>query len=158
MAERVRVRLFQAGDLPGKNNNINEKQVKELVGVVKEKDWMAWTYTHKPIYRRGPNNKIVKYCNKNGLTVNLSANSIDHADELYKFKIGPVVVVVPEDCKKGFKTQKGNVVKICPASLSKKINCSICGGKSGSLCSRADRDFIIGFPAHGSSKGKINVK
>ena len=148
----MRVRLFQAGDLPGSGDRINVKKVKQLVNACK--GLQAWAYSHKPL-NIGNNKKIIKFCNKNGLTINLSANNLKHADKLMKAKVGPVTVVLPENVNKRIKTPDGNQVNICPAILDDKITCSICGGANGPLCYKADRKFIIGFPAHGAAHKEV---
>ena len=144
------IRLFQAGDLPGINNNINLTDTIRLVKALK--NWKAFGYTHKPpgLKRNG---EVIKYCNDNGVCINLSANNLCHADKLMKLKIGPVVVTLPKNILfKTIKTPEKNKVIICPAIITgNSITCSICGGKSGPLCSRINRKFIIGFPAHGTS-------
>lgn len=148
----TRVRLFQAGDLPGRNERINIKKVIRLVKACN--GLMAWGYTHKPP-SVGNNKKIIKYCNQNGLTINLSANNLSHADKLLKLKIGPVVVTLSRDCSKNTITPKGTKVVICPA-VNSNVTCKTCGGKKGALCYRTDRDFIIGFPAHGFASNKVS--
>ena len=44
----------------------------------------------------------------------------------------------------------------CPEEYNPAISCVNCGGVSGPLCARSDRNYIIGFTAHGGSKNKIN--
>lgn len=149
---KSRLRLFQAGDFPGVGNKINIKQTKKLVNAVK--GFEAFGYTHKDLNDK-KNKEIIKYCNDNGLTVNLSANNLKHADELFDLKIGPVVVTLPEDSNKNIKTPKNRSVKICPAISSEKVQCSNCGGKRGSLCWQKDRDYIVGFTAHGAAKRRV---
>ncbi|MFA5048338.1 MAG: hypothetical protein WC516_04945 [Patescibacteria group bacterium] len=149
---KTRVRLFQAGDLPGYNERINIKKVRRLIKACE--GLMAWGYTHKPPHI-GNNKKIIKYCNKNGLTINLSANNLTHADKLYNLKIGPVVVTLPKDCGKRVVTPAGRKVMICPA-INSNTTCKTCGGLKGALCYRADRNYIIGFPAHGFASGKVS--
>jgi len=145
----MRVRLFQAGDLPGSGDRINVKKVKQLVNACN--GLQVWAYSHKPL-NVGNNKKIIKYCNKNGLTINLSANNLKHADKLVKAKVGPVTVVLPENTNKRVKTPAGNQVNICPAVMNEKVTCSNCGGTKGPLCYNVDRKFIIGFPAHGAAR------
>lgn len=150
----IRVRLFQAGDLPGRSNRINFKKVKKLIEACK--GLLAFGYTHKPL-DVGNNSKIIKYCNKNGITINLSANCLKHADKLFDKKIGPVTVVLPQDFnEKVTYTPKGRKVIVCPAILNDKITCSKCGGKMP-LCCKQDRDFIIGFIAHGARAKKAST-
>jgi len=91
-----RVRLWQAGDMPGVNNRINIKKIRRLVKACDGKE--AFGYTHKDP-KIGNNAEAIKYCNDNGVTINLSADNLKHADELYDLKIAPVVVLLPHDIK-----------------------------------------------------------
>jgi hypothetical protein len=150
---QTRVRLFQAGDLPGKNLRVNVKKVKRLVSACQ--GLQAFGYTHKPP-EVGNNAIAIQYCNDNGVTINLSANNLRHADELADLNIGPVVVTLPQDSSgKGVFTPNGRRVVVCPAELG-KITCATCGGSKGPLCYRADREFIVGFLAHGYARNKVS--
>jgi len=150
LEKKLPLRLWQAGDLPGKGNRINLAQVKRLVEVLKP--FNAFGYTHKPLNEN--NIEAIKFCNDNNVTMNLSANSLQHADELFDAGIGPVTVTVTSGTSKMLLTPKGRKVKICPATISDRIHCANCGGGTP-LCSRK-RDYIIAFPAHGNSVRKVN--
>lgn len=68
----------------------------------------------------------------------------------------PSVVVLREDYWQGSKTQSAPFgVKIvrCPAEYRPGFSCRDCGNGLP-LCARLDRDYIIGFTAHGPSKKK----
>jgi len=68
----------------------------------------------------------------------------------------PSVCVVSGDSWQGQKTQPaGWDVKIvrCPAEYRAGFSCADCGNGEP-LCARLDRDYIIGFTAHGPSKKK----
>lgn len=149
-----KIRLFQAGDLPGINNSIHFGKTRRLVEALQ--NWKAFGYTHKPYnYRR--NKDTIQYCNDHGVCINLSANNIHHADFLSSLLIGPVSVTLPKNSPlRGVRTPAGRVVVICPAVVNESISCSNCGGERGPLCSRINRDFIVGFPAHGSSVNKAS--
>jgi len=147
--EPLKLRLWQAGDLPGVGRRINGGEIKQLVDAVKDFD-EVYGYTHKPLNKE--NVEYIKYCNDNGMTINLSANSLEHADELYKMNIAPVVVTLPIDAKKNTTTPNGVKVIVCPAAKNKDTTCDSCGGKQKNFCARANRNFIIGFPAHGTQK------
>ena len=140
-----RARLWQVGDMPGRNEQIFDGQVRRLVKAMKHFE-MPFGYTHKPPKR---NKKIIKYCNDNGVTINLSANNLYHADHLASLNIGPVSVTLPSDLDSlRIFTPKGRRVVVCPAVIS-NTTCNSCGGVKGPLCWRVDREYIIGFPAHG---------
>lgn len=149
MSKKLPIRLWQAGDLPGENNKIDFSQVKQLVAALKP--FNAFGYTHKPLTKR--NKEAIKYCNDNGVTMNLSANNLKHADKLLSLGVGPVTVVVERTSNKTFFTPGGNKVMVCPATISDTTNCSNCGGGKP-LCSRK-RNYIIAFPAHGVRVRKV---
>jgi hypothetical protein len=135
----------QAGDLQGKGNRIDAGKLVALVSANTGK--RGFTYTHKPM--TPSNAKLVKHANENGFTVNLSGNNAAHADKLVDMGVGPVVVVMPADASENTTTPKGRKIVVCPATQRDDVSCATC-----KLCAIADRDFIIGFPAHGASKRK----
>ena len=137
----------QAGDLPGVGERINAREFIALVEANRGK--RGYTYTHK--YNSPENVKLIKFANDNGFTVNLSANSPAHADELLALDAGPVATVVPSDRMENFLTPEGNRVVICPAITREGVTCETCG-----LCQK-QRSVIIGFPAHGTSKKKASA-
>lgn len=149
----------QAGDLMGSNDKIDAIKLKELVKANSGKK--GFTYTHYPLTAH--NKKLIKYSNDNGFVINLSADSLHHADKLMEANVGPVVTILPssfnkqkdeslKDYKKrikGLKTDKGHDVIVCPA-YNEHITCETC-----KLCAMKQRP-IIAFPAHGSGKGKVD--
>jgi len=147
----------QAGDLPGIGNRIDSKQLGELANSNRGK--RGFTYTHKPVIRtEGVPDKVtqgnlraVRKAVREGFTINLSGNSLAHADRLAKTGL-PVATVVPPDSPARFETPAGNKVVICPAQRSETTTCATCR-----LCSRADRGFIIGFLPHGTGAKKVSA-
>lgn len=153
---RTRVRLWQAGDMPGEGDKIMPlRDVRRFIDALFGLD--AFGYTHKPVLpAKGISKRLaesnarkVKECNDHGVTINLSANNLGHADQLADLEIGPVVSVLPTDAKKNMKTPAGRKVVICPAVVSDHVTCAGCGGNKGALCARNGRDYVVGFPAHG---------
>jgi hypothetical protein len=143
----------QAGDLVGDGNEIDPVALMELSYANRGK--RGFTYTHKPMNSR-VNKTAVKAANALGFTVNLSADSTRHADELAKLEIAPVVCVLPADVD-GAKTPvvstpEGRKVAVCPATYRVDVTCQSCA-----LCQRRDRKVIVGFPAHGSAKRKASA-
>lgn len=138
----------QAGDLPGCSDSIDATALAELARANAGK--RGFTYTHKPPTKE--NLRAIKAARKAGFIVNLSANSPAHADKLLKHGL-PVVTVLPTEAiaHKSAKTPNGAQIIVCPATRSEKVNCSTCG-----LCQKAERPFVIGFPAHGTSKKKAD--
>ena len=139
----------QAGDLVGSNDVIDTTSLAQLVNANKGK--RGFTYTHYPM--SNVDNRIaVSLANINGFTVNLSGNDVAHADELKALGMAPVVVLMPRDAAKVSHTPAGNKVVICPAENSDKVNCQTCG-----LCQIAQRDYIIGFRAHGTAAKTVEL-
>lgn len=136
-----------AGDLPSVDaENIDSHALAMLVNAAKGKQ--GFTYTHYDP-AQGINGQLIKAANNAGFTVNLSANTLEHADELKALDCGPVVCILPIDADKVTQTPAGNTVVICPAVQSENVTCASCA-----ICAKSDRRVIIGFPAHGISKRK----
>lgn len=105
----------------------------------------AWTYTHH--LRTPANLAAIRSALRRGFTVNLSTESRTEAARLAR-RGYPTVCVVPEDAPPNF-THRGVKFRQCPATFEgSPTQCATCGGGTP-LCSRADRDFVITFPAHG---------
>jgi len=138
----------QAGDLPqDARGHINGHMMGYLVDANIGKRGFTYTH-HNP--KLGNNAAYIKGCNDWGFTVNLSANTPEHADELAALEIGPVVVVLPSDQVTNTKTPQGRPIVICPATpKDSTITCESC-----QLCARVERKCIVGFPAHGSGTKK----
>jgi hypothetical protein len=139
----------QCGDLPGISNKINMKELSMLVEANKGKK--GFTYTHKPLTQE--NKKAIKKANDNGFTINLSADSLKHADELKQQNIGPVVVILPENAPNKTITPKGNTVVKCLKQQNENKTCLDC-----QWCQKKDRKFIVGFAAHGVGKKSMSLK
>lgn len=136
----------QAGDLPGDGDMIDGGMLYDLVKANHGK--RGFTYTHKPMTGDGVgalNRWEVSQANREGFTVNLSADTLSEADDLAALGIGPVVVVVARDAD-NMTTPEGRPVVICPAQRADNVSCKTCG-----LCAKADRKTIVGFRAHGVS-------
>jgi hypothetical protein len=138
----------QAGDLVGDNNKIDFKNLKLLIEANRGK--RGFTFTHKPLTKA--NIASVKYANDNGFTINLSANNLNHADQLAALAIAPIAVIIGENLPKVNYTPKGLKVVTCPAQSSNRVTCKSCG-----LCQLAFRNYAIGFIAHGNSKKKALI-
>ena len=108
----------------------------------------GFTYTHKPL--NSENAAIIKQANQNGFTVNVSANNLTQADEYKALNVAPVVAIISDNLPKTFKTAGNNRVVTCPAQTNDKTSCETCG-----LCQRSERDYVIGFIAHGTSKKRL---
>ena len=131
----------QAGDLAGAGEYIDASALAQLTKANNGRK--GYTYTHK--YSTEENREAIRCANQNGFTVNLSANSLAHADELAAFDCGPVVVVLPSTQTTNTLTPQGRKVVICPATQRDCVTCASCG-----LCQK-QRGAIVGFPAHGTA-------
>jgi hypothetical protein len=138
----------QAGDLAGDGKRLDADACDELADANEGK--RGFTYTHYPVLTDKHNAQVVKRMNDKGFVVNLSGNNLAHADALYDLDIAPVTTVLPETQTTNTTTPKGRKVIVCPATIRDNVSCATC-----QLCAR-NREAIIGFPAHGTSKRKAN--
>ena len=137
----------QAGDLPGDGDKIDGVALAQLA---KANDGRrGFTHTHKPVNRT--NLRAIRSANRAGFVINLSANSIQHADTLSKLGL-PVAAVVPQNSPDRFTTPAGNKVVVCPAQRVSGISCDTCR-----LCAKGNRTFIIGFRPHGTGARKVEA-
>lgn len=138
-----------AGDLPGENDALDTGALAELVAANEGK--RGFTYTHKPLTRE--TRAAISEATLRGFTVNVSCDSLDAVDNLGMAL--PTVVVLPmlekgEAEPKVTLTPGGHRVVTCPAQY-RSTNCAECG-----LCQRADRNYSIGFRAHGFARRKVS--
>ena len=141
-----------SGDLPmtsPDSGKISEKHLYALIDANEGK--RGFTYTHHDM-SSARNRLAIETANYHGFTVNLSGNNPADADRLHSLGIGPVVSIVPIDQTENFTSPAGNKIVICPAAIREDIDCKQC-----KMCAIPDRKTIIGFPAHGSQKSKIEV-
>jgi hypothetical protein len=106
-------------------------------------------YTHYDVLTNLANREAIQDANANGFRINLSANSIDHADQLADLRIAPVTVILPPATTANTTTPKGRTVVVCPINTTEGVTCATC-----QLCSRM-RSTIIGFPATGGMKATV---
>jgi hypothetical protein len=109
----------------------------------------GFTYTHYAM--TSENAAAVQHANALGLTINLSAETLEQADEHAALGVAPVVVVLPANATRSTRTPQGRLVIVCPASIG-NTDCLTCG-----ICQQRDRQAIVGFPAHGSAKAKVQA-
>ena len=144
----------QVGDLYGNGDKIDTRKLAQLVKANNGK--RGFTYTHKPVIGTSKlataNRKAVATANRNGFTINLSGNNLEHADKLADLAIAPVVVVLPSTATSNTVTPSGRKVIVCPATQREGVNCATC-----QLCSKVNRSVIVGFPAHGTYKRKTDA-
>ena len=140
-----------AGDLPS-NNKVTIDRTGLLAITDANKGRCGFTYTHYDVLTNLANRQAIDEANTNGFVINLSANSLKHADQLADLRIAPVTVILPANTKQNTTTPKGLTVVVCPINTHPGVTCATCG-----LCAR-QRSAIIGFPASGGQKHKIAGK
>ena len=137
-----------SGDLLHTKEVIDSEKVESLTRANTGK--MGFTYTHHDMDIEA-NRDTIEQANKNGFTINLSANNLKHADELAALDIAPVVTVCESDRTGKFETPAGRPVVVCPATYKENVTCKTC-----KLCAR-QRDVIVAFPVHGRDANKIEL-
>ena len=140
----------QAGDLPGDTQDLDSTKCVDLAKANEGK--RGFTYTHYDVLDNFQNAITVNMMNHLGFTVNVSANNLEHADQLCDMEIAPVATVLPIEQTTNTVTPKGRKVVVCPATYKDDVSCADC-----MLCEKRDRKVIVGFPAHGTSKKKASV-
>ncbi len=105
----------------------------------KRPDLKCWGYTHA--WNRFKKNIFKKIASIN---INASCDSISDIKAAKK-KGFDTVIVMPVDAKSG--VYDGERIVICPAQTAQNMNCEKC-----MICFRKNRDFSIGFRAHGPLK------
>ncbi len=148
----------QAGDLPKGYTDSLDRDIVDAEKCFELSDASrgkrGWTYTHYDM--DSPLNRaVVEEMNDvDGLTVNLSADSLSEADEYTDLGIGPVCVTLPKDAPhRGNKTPNGLPVVVCPAQTQDDMSCQQC-----KLCQVRDRKSIVGFLAHGIASKRLSSK
>jgi hypothetical protein len=137
-----------AGDLPSNNRTTIELSALRAI-VEANRGRKGFTFTHFNVLDNLANRAAIKEAKNNGFTINLSGNSLEHADALADLRIAPVTTILPANTRKNTRTLKRRTVVICPTSTH-GVTCADCG-----LCARASRSTIIGFPASGGLKHRI---
>lgn len=136
----------QAGDLPHTDGNIDEGFLHALVVANRRKD--GFTYTHHLM--NDHNRTMVQRSNDEGFTINVSADNVTQAVDLFKSGL-PTVAVLPKNAPNE-QICSGVKVVACPAEKTDRIQCSNCA-----LCQIPDRGYIIGFRAHGTKAKKVDL-
>lgn len=147
-------RMNVSGDLPRySDGTIHSVKLDQLVGSNYGK--RGFTYTH---HKLSPKNvAYLKQANLGGFTINVSADTVERADQVMTDHGLPAVAIVESRYSDKtvtpsfFKTETGRLVVVCPASRNDNINCANCG-----LCADSTRDYVIAFPAHGAAHKHVN--
>ena len=136
------------GDLASDGAHIDLEKLDELVKANRGRK--GFTYTHHPLTNPGER-EAVKDANAKGFRINLSADTLQEADRKAAYAIAPVVTIIPSDpASWPSQTPQGRRIVVCPATTHGKT-CLECR-----LCYVKDRNFLIGFPAHGTRKRLVD--
>ena len=114
---------------------------------------ISFTYSHFPpllwLKKLKPGKTVINYSAK---TVAIAAHYVSRKSRAINV---PVVVTVAMDFWKGGKSVESNGARFvrCPAEYLPKFGCQNCGN-GDPLCARLDRDYVVGFTAHGVHKKK----
>lgn len=141
----------QAGDLPGDGDCIDARALAKLT--MANQGRKGYTYTHKPVLRgkhAKRNRDAIAKANRDGFTVNLSANNPAEVDALAELGIAPVVTIIPRGHPATSHTPEGRKIIGCPAQRRDDVSCATCG-----LCAVASRSVVVGFWAHGANAAEI---
>jgi hypothetical protein len=138
-----------AGDLPGQGESLDLQLLEGLWIANHRAAARGFTFTHKkldnPTKRRN-----VAVANAMGFTINLSAESLEQADELAALGVAPVAVVLPKNSPRKLRTPAGRPVVICPAQ-TRDMGCKEC-----QICARPKRTAVVGFLAHGQASSTVS--
>ena len=114
------------------------------------KNGYSWTYSHFS-YSLLPRPTT-------GTIINVSTDSV--AKALTTISHGyPTVLAAPHTWHRAtpkYPTEAPIKFAECPANLNPRIKCSNCGN-GRPLCARPDRDYVVVFPRHGSSKTVVGT-
>lgn len=136
-----------AGDLAGAGDELDVRKLLDLALVNVGK--RGFTFSHYPLHS-ARERLAVRIANQRGLTINLSADTLEHADARAELGVGPVAVTVASDAPPRLRTPAGRHVVLCPAETH-GLTCSIC-----QLCAQPQRKAIVAFRAHGQWSSKID--
>lgn len=142
------LRLNQAGDLPATDGKISRLYARALAAAVRH--LKAWTYSH---HKLTPSNlQILRFLNRQGLTVNCSTESESAADAAVAAGLPAVLTVDSAESRAQWNTAAGNRVIVCPAQQRDGVTCSDC-----MLCHKRGRRVVVAFLAHGTGKRKAQA-
>lgn len=147
----------QAGDLPkdamlsDSTDRLDANKCRELSNA--SRHTKGWTYTHYDVTDSHNRETVKAMNNVPGMTVNLSADSLDEAAELFSLGIGPVCVTLPADSPLRGNKVNGIQIVVCPAQTQDAMACEQC-----QLCQVKERKSIVGFLAHGIAAKRLSTK
>lgn len=139
----------EAGDLPGRGEEIDVVALDQLVSANRGK--LGFTYTHKCASK---NQRLIEMANQHGFAISVSCDSLDEVDEhIDRGGKYPLVLVVPEDASRSMRSPKYGVAVVgCPAQW-RDTTCLECA-----LCTHINRNFVIAFRAHGYGSKSVSFR
>ena len=150
------VRGQQAGDMPGNGvDTLDHDKCMEVAKAMVTKRKVAWTYC---AYLLRKNLDTWKAVLATGFVMNKSCYSLEDVDEAMDAGVPATVLWKSTFKGRNQTTPKGRKVVGCPAQLSDDISCSNCGGNKGPLWARMNRNFAVGFWAHGKAKKRVDAR
>jgi hypothetical protein len=133
----------EAGDLAGDGETLDASLLRDLVGANAGR--RGFSFSHK--HRTHNDRLLIAWAVSWGFVINLSADTLEQADELASLGLAPVSVLLPHDAPRATKTPAGRPVVTCVAQTTPGVTCADC-----ELCANAGRHSIVGFRGHGQSK------
>ncbi len=150
------LRHNQAGDLPHDGSGyIQSETVGYLSTIFTAAKLRAFTYTHH--VQNDYNLGIVKRCNQEGFTVNLSCDSETQAAKRHREGF-PSVCVVPAGDKRRSWELDGVKFQTCPAQLRDGVTCATCQLCTRPLTGENARACVVAFRAHGTRARKVSER
>ena len=165
-------RWCTGGDLPSHaetTERIDRKFLTALARGIEKERQTCIMYTHKPVLTgiRGAlsgdtkhNRGAIRQAQKTApsLAVNISCESLEEVDRARALGF-LCTVTLPIGSAPKVTTPCGEQIRVCPQQLTKKpfFTCSeSCRSPNGvPICADPERDYTVGFIAHGSGKSKL---
>ena len=159
LIERIRdlpvyvfVRGWVAGDIPRDHTGeIDAVLLSWVAMAIKPKAPAGFFFTH---HKSGESlRRLAQHNSQYGHRFfgNVSADSASEADTLHAQGFDVALVIAEKSAKVTY-TPSGTRIIACPADY-KKITCSNCN-----ICRTANRNFVVGFRAHGTKRKVINIR
>jgi hypothetical protein len=145
---RIIVRHNEAGDLPHVNGKIDDAAWSAIDAALSGKKRLPFTYTHHKL-----TDSNIAIMERSKTVINASCESIQKVKRSIERGL-PTVAAVKGLDKMAYK--QGVKFVQCPAEYLEGMQCIKCGNGTP-LCARRDRNYVIGFNAHGVAKSKVTA-
>lgn len=158
LPEGRKLRLSQAGDQPTTPEDARRMSREALrmladaraaSGNGPREGGITFGYTHHPLTEA--NVATMRAAREWGIVLNVSADTIEDARAVRRAHPDlPLTVLLPSDAPTPIRDPELGRIIVCPAQLAEHVTCDNCGFGEP-LCARADRDYVVGFRAHGAA-------